>query len=156
MGMTGTARPHRLYLDTNVFIYAVQGTPELAVPLQAFLRDTRQFALRPVTSELALAELLSKPGLSPVMQRVFMNLIVYSKMIDLKPVTRDILLRSAELRRIAPKCRLADAIHAGTSADAGCTHLMTNDDRFAIIPDGVTLVKPDAFGLQLVRDALSV
>ena len=154
--MSGMPRPKRLYIDTNIFIYAIQGADALAAPLQAFLRGTKQFALRPVTSELTLAELLSKPGLSPVMQRVFMNLIVHSKLFDLRPVTRDILVQSAAMRRIAPKCRLPDAIHASTTADAGCTLLMTNDNRFAIIPDGVKLVKPDASGLQFVRDSLDV
>ena len=137
--MSETALPQRLYLDANVFIYAVQGEPEVAQPLQTFLQDARRFALRPVTSELTLAEILCKQDLSPNIRRLFLNLIV--------------LIGSAELRRASPKFRLADAIHARTALDARCTFLMTNDDRFGALPERVTIVKPDASGIRIVSDA---
>jgi predicted nucleic acid-binding protein len=153
MGMSETALPHRLYLDANIFIYAVQGEPEVAKPLQTFLQVARRFALRPVTSELTLAEILCKQDLSPNIRRLFLNLIVFNKLMDLRPVTREILIGSAELRRASPKFRLADAIHARTALDAHCTFLMTNDDRFGALPERVTIVKPDASGIRIVIDA---
>lgn len=146
----------RLYLDTNVFIYAVQGDPDVAAPLHAFLRETLNFAHRPVTSELTLAEVLCKQGLGPDIRSLFMNLIVDSQLIDVRPITRDVLLGSAELRRKSPRYRLPDAIHASTAFDARCTFLMTNDERFGKLPKGVTTVKPDVNGIQHVLGALNV
>jgi predicted nucleic acid-binding protein len=151
--MSETALPPRLYLDANVFIYAVQGEPDVAQPLQNFLQDTRRFALRPVTSELTLAEILCKRDLSPNIRRLFLNLIVFNRLMDLRPVTREILIGSAELRRASPKIRLADAIHARTALDARCSFPMTNDDRFDVAPDRVTIVKPDPSGIRIVSDA---
>lgn len=151
--MSETALPPRLDLDANVFIYAVQGEPDVAQPLQKFLQDTRRFALRPVTSELTLAEILCKRDLSPNIRRLFLNLIVFNRLMDLRPVTREILIGSAELRRASPKIRLADAIHARTALDARCGFLMTNDDRFDVAPDRVTIVKPDPSGIRIVSDA---
>ncbi len=83
-----------------------------------------------------------------------MNLLVYNDLVELKPVTRETLMGSADLRRGNSRYRLADAIHAQTAIDARCTLLMTNDHRFGVAAGGDALVKPDAAGIRHVLDSL--
>lgn len=61
MGLIEACRGRQVYLDTNVFIYAVEGSPEhmpVIWPLFELLATGGAFA---VTSELTLAEVLPRP-----------------------------------------------------------------------------------------------
>lgn len=51
----------RVYLDTNVFVYAVEGYPHFAEELRALFHAIDHGQLAAVTSELTLAEVLVKP-----------------------------------------------------------------------------------------------
>jgi predicted nucleic acid-binding protein len=50
-----------VYLDSNIFIYAVQKSDRWAKPAEALLKAIDEQKVRAVASELVLAEVLSKP-----------------------------------------------------------------------------------------------
>ena len=61
MGLVTSLRGRRVYLDTNVFIYALNGFPTYAPLLTELFDAIEAGTLVAVTSELALAEALVIP-----------------------------------------------------------------------------------------------
>lgn len=51
----------RVYLDTNIFIYAVEGYPKFQPELNVLFEAFDDGTLKAITSELTLAEVLVKP-----------------------------------------------------------------------------------------------
>jgi predicted nucleic acid-binding protein len=142
----------KLYFDANVFIYAVEGSDDIAGSLRKLFELLVNNVSLGVTSELTLAEVL--PKASPIRRRNYLELILYSGLFDLHPVTRDILLETVDYRRIAglsgqdaskphasfPK--LPDAIHVVTAVRAGCGRMLSFD-RALKLPEGMLRVTRD-------------
>src|SRR3954449_8465414 len=61
MGGVAALRGARVYLDANVFIYAVEHSPEHAAFLDGLFDLLEAGEVVAVTSELTLAEVLAKP-----------------------------------------------------------------------------------------------
>jgi predicted nucleic acid-binding protein len=122
-----------VYLDTNIFIYAVEGyAPEEAFlrELLAALEDGRFTA---VTSELSLAEVLVKPfefGREDVAV-AYTEFLEPSDRLAVLPVDRAILVEAAR-QRAALGARMPDAIHVATALAAGCELFLTNDRRLKL------------------------
>jgi predicted nucleic acid-binding protein len=142
----------KLYFDANVFIYAVEGSDDIAGLLRAlFDLLSRDIGLA-VTSELTLAEVL--PGANPIRRRNYLELILYSGLFDLHSVTREILMETADYRRIvaaskpdglkahAAMPKLPDAIHVVTAVRAGCSRMLSFD-RSLKLPEGMLRVTRD-------------
>jgi predicted nucleic acid-binding protein len=150
------ARVVSIYLDTTVFIDAVEGLADVAAAprrLITFLREKPGFA---TTSELTFAETLAPPqrmGALPlhVKRRVYLDLLLLSGFVTLVPVTRDILIETADLRSVS-RMKLPDAIHMVSAVRAACRYLVSRDRDFQKLPADMTLVKSDADGIeQLLR-----
>lgn len=61
MGLSNTISGSRIYLDTNIFIYAIEGYPEYQSILTSLFSLFDEGTYSAVTSELTLAEVLIKP-----------------------------------------------------------------------------------------------
>lgn len=61
MGLIEEIRGKNIYLDTNVFIYALEGYSEYALVLSTLFAAVDQGVIQAFTSELSLAESLVKP-----------------------------------------------------------------------------------------------
>lgn len=122
----------RVYLDTNVFIYALEPSDSMQniLPIVTRLFElavTRQ--LLAITSELSLAEALvgaykTKASLVDLYDAFICSrpeLIVY-------PVNRDVLHHAAKLRS-QQKMALADAIHVATAFIYQADSFITHDKR---------------------------
>jgi len=132
-----------IYLDTNVFIAAIEGNRSDVRSLlwQLFAAgESRRGVL--VTSELTLAEVLPKAA-APV-HRTYMDLIVRSGSFDLQSVSRQILVETADYRRISIKqspdgresmVRLPDAIHIVTAIRSHCRKVLSDDNQLRL-PQG--------------------
>jgi len=148
--MTESRAASRLYLDANVFIYAIEGDARIFNPLQelfALLRERKGIA---VTSELTLAEVL--PKARDTDHRSYLNLIVWSGIFDLHPVSRDVLVETAAYRKSAGMPKLPDAIHAVTAIRANCRTILSHDRRLRL-PQGYAMVSPEPVALAaLIRD----
>jgi predicted nucleic acid-binding protein len=148
-----------VYVDTNPFLYLIEGTDAEAAPVKELFTYLRERPGTGVTSELTLAEVLVKARL-PEQRRNYLNLIVWSGMFDLRPVTREILIETASYRRVSiiaaggkeSMVKLSDAIHVVTAIRAGCTRLLSKD-RSLRLPAGMKLVRPDGDDMTaLIRE----
>jgi predicted nucleic acid-binding protein len=61
MGILDAIQGNRVYLDTNIWIYASEGYPPFIYNLSQLFQSIDQGNLNAVTSELSLAEALVKP-----------------------------------------------------------------------------------------------
>lgn len=137
--MTERSRASRLYFDSNVFIYAVEGNEEFAEPLQKLFGILRINPGIALISELTLAEVLAKASL--VQRRKYLSLIVWSGIFELCTVSRDVLIETATYRRTVKMTKLADAIHLVTAIRTSCDILLSADKRIKS-PKGMAIVDP--------------
>jgi predicted nucleic acid-binding protein len=119
-----------LYLDANVFIYALEGHAEHAATVAALLESLDAGRLLAVTSELTLAELLVMPFRSGrvELQTAYLETIHDRSGLRVIPVSRAVLVESARLRAIE-SMRLPDGIHFATAKLEGCEQFVSNDLR---------------------------
>jgi predicted nucleic acid-binding protein len=160
--MTERSASSKLYFDANVFIYAVEGSDDIAGRLRTLFELLSSNLNLAVTSELTLAEVL--PKADPIRRRNYLELILYSGLFDLYPVTRDVLMETADYRRVAGVSRpdaskphasmpkLPDAIHVVTAVRAGCGRMLSFD-RALKLPDGMRRLTRD--GLPQLIEELS-
>jgi len=148
------------YIDANPFIYAVEGDDNVAQPVNELFAVLRNRPAIAVTSELTLAEVLPKAGPTDRRQTYF-DLIVWGGIFDLRPVTREILVETADYRRSATRVlpdgrtvmpKLPDAIHVVTAARSGCRLFLSTDGRIKL-PSNMRLVEADREGIAtLIRE----
>jgi predicted nucleic acid-binding protein len=125
----------KVYLDTNVFIYAVEAVAEYASAVEALFGRMEDGAISAVTSELTLAEALAKPfeaGRHDIAQ-VYEAMLAPSDWLAVLPIERSILIEAAMLQAKL-RLRLPDAIHVATAIAAGCHTLLSNDRRLRVPP----------------------
>jgi predicted nucleic acid-binding protein len=141
VGLTSLASGTWVYLDTNVWIYALEGYAAYAPVLKGLLERIDRADLLAVTSELALAKALVKPlsENKAHLQRLYEEALQSADGLTVVPITREILVEAASLRAHHPVLKLPDAIHAATALALNCSHFLTNDRRFADVP-GLTVV----------------
>jgi predicted nucleic acid-binding protein len=157
--MTEEATIAAVYVDANPFIYFIDGEESAANRPRPFFEMLRRKPRVAMTSELTLAEVL--PKARPYARRNYLNLIVWSGLFDLRPVTREILIDTADYRRsyltALPDGRsvmptLPDAIHVVTAARNQC-QIFLSADRRVKLPAGITVCEPDEPGLaRLLRE----
>jgi predicted nucleic acid-binding protein len=119
-----------LYLDTNIFIFAVEGGNPWASLLRDLFGAIEQRVVRALTSELTLAEVLAKPfalGAASLVSK-YDQLLAEKGSIEVVPISRQILRTSAELQAEL-EVKLADAIHLATAKHTTCDILLTNDEK---------------------------
>src|SRR5260370_39087353 len=98
-GKTETSASSKLCFDGNVFIYAVEGSDDIAGRLRTLFELLSSNLNLAVTSELTLAEVL--PKADPTRRRNYLELILYSGLFHLYPLNRRFLMDNDDLRRIA-------------------------------------------------------
>jgi predicted nucleic acid-binding protein len=125
----------RVYLDTNIFIYALEGYPVFRAVLTMLFEALDRGELTAVTSELTLAEVLVKPLLDHHAERqaAYLEALQPSTSLQIVPVSREVLIAAARLRADA-NLKLPDAIHAATAQLTGCGQFLTNDARVPALP----------------------
>ena len=131
MGLLDEIEGPRIYLDTNIFIYAVEGFDRFEEEISTLFSAVDRGKIEAITSELTLAEALVKPfekG-SERYQQIYREALQDRASFHLLSITRSLLVESARLRALTG-LRLPDAIHLATARKAGCSTLVTNDDDF--------------------------
>jgi uncharacterized protein len=126
----------RVFFDTNLFIYLVEGQGERSVRVKGILERMSERRDELLTSTITLAEVLVKPlaaGDIAWAER-------YEKMLDtlgvsVLPFDRSCARVYARLRQ-DPTLKPPDAIQLACAANARCDLFITNDDRLSrkIVP----------------------
>jgi predicted nucleic acid-binding protein len=90
----------RIYLDTNVWVYALEGYAAYEPKLRAHMQRVDAGDLLAVTSELALAEVLVKPisDGKVELQQLYLKALQSGDGLTLAPVSREVLIKAATLR----------------------------------------------------------
>lgn len=135
MGILNVIQGNKLYLDTNIWIYALEGYPAFIQDLNQLFQSIAQGNLNAVTSELSLAEALVKPfqNQNLAQQQTYKQFISSSQNLSVIPISRDILIEAARLRG-SINIKIPDAIHAATALLTQCSTFITNDQGFQRIP----------------------
>lgn len=141
MGLLTALQGDRIYLDTNIWIYALEGFPAFLQELTALFQTIDQGNLNAITSELTLAEALVKPiqNGSSTQQDTYKQLITTTSHLQVIPVQRNLLISAAQLR-VSAKLKLPDAIHAATALASQCSTFLTNDAKFQSVSGLHTIV----------------
>jgi len=128
VGAVGQVSTPSVYLDTNAFIYWLEGSPTYADQLRSLFGCLEGGKIQATTSELALAELLVKPIAegNAAMEHACEEFLTSRRNLALVPVSRQVLLRAARIRALE-RVRLPDAIHVATALLSGCEVFLTND-----------------------------
>ena len=134
MGLLTKLQGTQIYLDTNIWIYALEGFPAFAPELTDLFQSIDQGHLTAVTSELSLAEVLVKPiqNGNASQQDTYKQAISNAPNLQVIPVDRAILIEAAHVRATT-SLKLPDAIHAATALTAQCSTFLTNDQRFQVL-----------------------
>ena len=148
----------RVYLDSNVFIDFIEGDETISAPIRPLVYRLRQAPGQAVTSELTLAEVLAPSAgrkRSPHIRRLYLNLLVWGRVIDLRPISRAVLYETTKLRatKANSRMKLLDAIHLATAVLAGCRIFVTRDRKIRV-PQGMVVVEPNGGSVKKVIEAL--
>lgn len=131
----------RIFLDTNFFIYLIEGTGPRAARAQYLLRafSTRKDEI--LTSVMSLGEILVMPlrksdfALAQQYRRIF-----HGQGITLLPFLESSAEAFARIR-MDSKIKPPDAIHLATAGTAGCDLFLTNDERLmGVLVPGIQFI----------------
>jgi predicted nucleic acid-binding protein len=141
MGLLNSLQGDRIYLDVNIWIYALEGYPGFSADLTALFQAIDQGRLTAVTSELSLAEALVKPiqDNNQATQNLYQQAIANRPNVEVIPIDRVTLIAAANLRATT-KLKLPDAIHAATALNVQCSTFLTNDRGFRAVPQLSTIL----------------
>ena len=127
-----------VYVDANILIYYVEGTPQLMEAAESVFDTYLAGGVILVTSEITVGECLR--GVSPSDAKLadaYRDLLAGDALLHLVPVTRRIIERAAAIGAEF-RLKLVDAIHVATAEMLGCTVFLTND-RGIRAPAGIAL-----------------
>jgi predicted nucleic acid-binding protein len=130
----------RIYIDTNILIYFVEGFEIYKNVLVELFEMARRGSVWFVTSELTLLEVLvgAKAARNTRAEAIYRHLLEESGWVELIPISRDILISAASVR-VKHRLSIADAIHMVTSTACRCDVFMTNDKKLRI-PDMIHVI----------------
>jgi predicted nucleic acid-binding protein len=134
----------RVFLDANVFIYLIEGAPDVSQSVLRFMRAAEVAKATLVTGDLVMAECLMLPlrradrALAEAYESVF------GDRGGIERVTLDGALAIEGARLGAPLgLKLIDAIHYASALRARCDLFVSADRRIARLPDmTVTTLAP--------------
>ena len=144
MGRVALPAQGVVYLDTSVFIYAVehcQPYASLVAPIWPLAAAGR---LRLATSELTAMEALVAPlraGDVPLQDDY--RRMLYQSDVKLQSVSTTVLMAASALRAAYPALRTPDAVHIATAQQVGCGTFLTNDHRLGRVPGLPVLLLDD-------------
>lgn len=126
----------KVYFDTNVFIYVLNGTPGLSTPCVQLLDACAEGAIQGITGDLTLAELLVQPlrQNNAAAVAAVRELLIDDGAITLLHHDRACFERAAALRA-HHGLKMPDALQMATALQAGSACLVSNDRNFPIVND---------------------
>ena len=126
----------RIYLDTNIIVYAVEEPVPLTKGQAALFDAIDEGSVHAFTSELALAECLVHPFAinDTSLASAYERFLGGETELELVPLDRHILIAAAHIRALT-KTKLPDAIHVASAMSMGATIFLTADRRIKGPPE---------------------
>ncbi|WP_298609926.1 PIN domain-containing protein [uncultured Thiothrix sp.] len=118
----------KIYLDSNIFMYALEGHELYAGVLQQLFHYIASEQIAVYTSDLTLAECLVMPlklANQPLADLYKMHLTSHAGL-ECLALSREVLMQAAQLRADL-NIKLPDAIHVASALLSECDSLLTND-----------------------------
>jgi len=117
-----------VYLDSNIVITILEQTAPLNRPQKRFIDALETGQLTGISSHLTLAECLIKPMRESNEQAIeaVLQFLENQEHVELLPVSRNILVKAAEIRAVSGT-KLPDAIHLASAVAAGCQTFLSDD-----------------------------
>lgn len=125
----------KVYLDANIFIYALEGVEPWAELLTDVFAGLTANEFSAATNSLSLSECVVLPfkqNKNDVVA-VFCEALLPSHYLTTVAINDRILISAANIRA-QTGLNLPDAIHAATALTQQCTALLTNDAGFSRVP----------------------
>lgn len=124
----------RIYVDTNIFIYAIERPAQVDVIIadqliRLLVMKTGNPKLTLHSGELSLAELLVIPyrNNDDILSNRYEDLFACNLALKPSPISLQVLRGAAKLRSEIPALKLLDALHYATAIELSCTHFLTAD-----------------------------
>ncbi len=127
----------QVYLDTNLFIYALEFSETYTAKVLAVFSRIHATRCLAVTSQLTLAECLVKPFKMDDSSSIakYKQSIKSSHFLKVVDINQPILLIAAQ-NKAHSQNKLPGAIHLATAIESGCWVFVTNDKRITV-PEGM-------------------
>ena len=124
----------RLYLDSNIFIYAFEGR---RTDVMKLFVDTDPSRGRLFTSVLTKSELLVKPlrERDDRLAETYESWLVTNDILEVGEIDGAVARYAAVLRAQYRFLKLPDAIHLSTAAGFGCTHFVSFDGELSKVSE---------------------
>jgi predicted nucleic acid-binding protein len=130
----------RLYLDSNILIYLVEGNVELGDLVLAAFREIETHTITLYTSELTVTECLNgafRAGLEELAQS-YLQLLSSEEFVILIPVDSEVCIGASRLGA-EHRLKTVDSIHLASATLARCQAFLTNDGGFKSTKDVQTI-----------------
>ncbi|WP_089727784.1 type II toxin-antitoxin system VapC family toxin [Candidatus Thiosymbion oneisti] len=130
MGLTERLSSRRVYFDTNIVIYLVEGF----IDSQSVINELQDLLsindCEAVTSELTLCESLIQPFKIESAEgiTIYRSFLEESGVFDPVAPSRDIFVQAAFLAGTTAM-KIPDAIHVATALESKCEMMLTNDKK---------------------------
>lgn len=125
--MNGITENKQIALDSNIFIYNLEGNPQFSSGSNLIFEKLVSNKLKAVTSIISLTEILSYPKTLDVAEQIIEDFFSTPNLAIFE-VNKEIAVKAADLRR-KYTIRLPDAIQIATAIYAKAQTFITNDKR---------------------------
>ena len=155
MGLVETLKGNRVYFDTNIFIYIIEGSLQYQTIINELTKSIIQKDFESYTSYITLTEMLP-----PLVKRGDKNII--SGTIDfirgkdffhLTTANEEICLQAGFLRG-ALGMKTPDSLHVATAIKQNCDLFLTNDAGIRVPKNMRCILLSEFCSDQLVNDKL--
>lgn len=130
MGLIKRLHGKRVYFDTNIIIYLIEGLTEY----QSIINEIQDFLstdyCEAVTSELTICESLIMPFKIESLEGIILyrSFLEESGVFDLIATSRNTFLKSASIAG-RTSMKAPDSIHVATALESKCDIFLTNDKK---------------------------
>ncbi len=128
MGLKKRLKGSRVYFDTNIFIYMLEGSKELSKPIDILQQGIQSQEFSVYSSELVFTEILP-----PLVRddktniiKLTVSFLSQGSVFNLAPIDRDVSIQAGYLRGQS-KMKSPDALHVATALFQKCDIFLTND-----------------------------
>ncbi len=144
------AQARKLYIDSNIIIYYVEGTEESQRQADALFEYAETNDILLMTSEMAVGECLygaykrDRADSVEKFEAIFDEVGIFHMI----PVEVEIMKRAAKIGA-QHKLKLIDAQHVASAIDVGCDAFITSDRGISSTPDLKVVQLPDLESAEL-------